>query len=358
MKAKIGNEKISERHKTFIVFEAGATHTGLSSAKKLVDFSKAAGADAIKFQLVSDVSKITKNKKINFSYKILLKNNKFKKITEKYHKIIKRRSMSLDHWSKLFSYCKKKKIKCFCSIEDFEDIKFVASKNVDTIKISSSDCVNLPLIEYAAKTKKCIQIDTGNSTLKEIEQAIFTIRSAGNNNIIVHYNPPNYPTEIRNVSLKNINYLKKKFNVAVGFSDHSPGELISYISITKGANLIEKTITLNKYQKSVEHCMSLEANDLAKFVKNVRDIETIINSKINFIERIKSNVKKTRKSLFCNRNIKKGEILKITDFSFLSPESGLTPKKFYEIIKKNKSILAARNIKKGKRLFVADIKIK
>jgi N,N'-diacetyllegionaminate synthase len=358
MIAKIGNARIGERQKTFIVFEAGATHKGLSSAKKLVDFSKAAGADAIKFQLVSNINKITKNKKINFSYKILLKNNKFKKITEKYHKIIKRRSMNLDEWSKLFSYCKKKKIKCFCSIEDFEDIEFVALKNVDTIKISSSDCVNLPLIEYAAKTKKCIQIDTGNSTLKEIEQAISTIRSSGNNNIIVHYNPPNYPTEIRNVSLKNINYLKKKFNVVVGFSDHSPGELISYISITRGANLIEKTITLNKYEKSVEHCMSLEAHDLAKFVQNVRDIETIINSKINFIKKIKSNVKKTRKSLFCNKNIKKGEILKITDFSFLSPEAGLTPKKFYEIVKKKKLVVAVRNIKKGKRLFATDIKIK
>ena len=48
--------------------------------------------------------------------------------------------------------------------------------------------------------------------------------------------------------------------------------MISYATICKGANLIEKPLR-NKYTKSVEHIMSLEPPQMIEFVKNIRNLE-------------------------------------------------------------------------------------
>ena len=50
-KIKIG-KYISESSKTFIIAEIGVNHNGsISLAKKLINYAKTAGADAVKFQL-------------------------------------------------------------------------------------------------------------------------------------------------------------------------------------------------------------------------------------------------------------------------------------------------------------------
>ena len=48
--AKIGNKTVGDGSPVFISSEAGATHTGLESAKRLCRASAEAGADAVKFQ--------------------------------------------------------------------------------------------------------------------------------------------------------------------------------------------------------------------------------------------------------------------------------------------------------------------
>ena len=51
MKIKIGKKIISEKSKTYFIADIGANHDGsLSRAKKLIQLSAKAGADAAKFQ--------------------------------------------------------------------------------------------------------------------------------------------------------------------------------------------------------------------------------------------------------------------------------------------------------------------
>jgi N-acetylneuraminate synthase len=48
---KIGNKKIGDKFKTFIICELGINHNGsLKLAKKMVDLAQQSGADAIKNQ--------------------------------------------------------------------------------------------------------------------------------------------------------------------------------------------------------------------------------------------------------------------------------------------------------------------
>jgi len=48
---KIGDYSVVDGQAFFITFEAGATHNGLDSAKKLIDLAAISGANAVKFQI-------------------------------------------------------------------------------------------------------------------------------------------------------------------------------------------------------------------------------------------------------------------------------------------------------------------
>jgi len=53
---------------------------------------------------------------------------------------------------------------------------------VEFYKIASFEVVDIPLIKYIASKKKPIIMSTGMATLGEIEEAVETIRSQGNDN--------------------------------------------------------------------------------------------------------------------------------------------------------------------------------
>ena len=70
---KIGKFSVGNGHECFIVFEAGPTHSGLESAKKLAYLARNAGGQAIKFQIL-DTDKLILDKSQLFTYKILKTN--------------------------------------------------------------------------------------------------------------------------------------------------------------------------------------------------------------------------------------------------------------------------------------------
>ena len=86
IKIKLGKDIIGDNSKTYIVFEAGATHNGLNSAKKLIDYSSKAKANSVKFQLITNPEKIINNRNIKFSYKYLGRNGTEKKMRKVFMK--------------------------------------------------------------------------------------------------------------------------------------------------------------------------------------------------------------------------------------------------------------------------------
>ena len=52
-----------------------------------------------------------------------------------------------------------------------------------------------------------------------------------------------YPTSPEEAHLSRIDYLKKNYNVDIGYSDHTLGRLACCIAVSKGASIIEKHFT-------------------------------------------------------------------------------------------------------------------
>ncbi|MEK9969419.1 MAG: N-acetylneuraminate synthase family protein [Ferrovibrio sp.] len=271
---KFGKRILGTGHPCFITYEAGPTHNGLASAKRLVSLAASCGADAVKFQMV-DPDRLVADRSVTFDYEILVDRatGRMEPKREPLHDIFVRRALTQTEWKELKAHADREGVAFFCTAGFPDEVEFLQSLGCDSIKIASSDVNHLPLIRQVARTGMCVQLDTGNSTIGEIEAAIEVIRAEGNENIIIHHCPSGYPARIDGINLRIITTLKRMFDYPIAFSDHSPGWEMDVAAVALGANLVEKTITEDRTTPSVEHVFSLEPNDMKQFVQVIRDVE-------------------------------------------------------------------------------------
>lgn len=337
---KLGKNTIGEGKKPFIIAEAGLNHNGsLQIAKKLIDNAKKAKCDAIKFQSFLPNSRVSKKVKAEkYSEKII-------GTQESIHQLFNRLSLNFEKQKKIFSYAKKKKIFIFSTPFDFKSADFLEKLGVGAYKIASADLVNLPLIEHVAKKNKPMIISTGMSTVSEIDDAIETIRSTGNKNLAVLHCNSSYPSTHAEINLKFMNNLRLLYQIPVGFSDHTTDLLASKCAIALGANIIERHFTLNKRMEGPDHLLSSETKEIETLVKfkrfykkfelwlkkiNKKEKEQIKLILGDGVKKIQPNeyltINSQKKSLYANKNIKKGEKFSKFNISIKGPAGGLLPK--------------------------------
>ena len=327
MAFKIRERFVGEDMPCYVTFEAGPTHSGLESAIELVQMAAGAGADAIKFQIF-DPDRLVADKKLPFSYEILVnrETGEMRTVTEPLYNILARRYLKPEEWKKVKAVADELNLAFFATVGFEDDITLLQEIGCDSIKIASSDVNHYPLIRQAAKTGMCIQLDTGSSTLGEIEKAVDVILAEGNNKIIIHQCPSGYPARLESIHLRMIPTLKAMFPFPIAFSDHTPGWDMDIAAMALGAKLVEKTITKDRTTPSVEHIFSLEGVELANFIRAIRDVETAFGDPRRVLSQKElEQRKKFRRSMFAKRNLSAGEVLSQNDIEFRRPGTGLQP---------------------------------
>ena len=331
---KFGNRTIGDGEPCFIVFEAGPTHNGISSAKQLAQLAAEAGADAIKFQML-DPDRLVADKEQLFSFEILVDRDLDKRetVSRPLYDLLKERSLTKDEWRELKSFCDELGLAFFATAGFEDEIEFLGELGCDSIKIASADVNHLPLLKLAARTGMCLQLDTGNSTLGEIEIAVDTIVAEGNHNIVIHQCPSGYPARLESVNLQIIPTLKQMFGFPAAYSDHVPGWEIDIAAIVIGANMVEKTITLDRMTPSVEHIMSLEPQDMKGFVEAIRNVETAIGSPRRIMNAEETKKRDAiRRSIFITEDVRAGTKLQDVAVEFRRPGYGIGPEQYEALL--------------------------
>ena len=330
----LGGKHIGDGEPCFVTFEAGPTHNGLDSAKRLARLAHKAGADAIKFQ-VFDPFRLVADPDLPFSYEVLVDqaSGRTETVTEPLRDILARRRLEWDEWRELKRYCDGLNLLFFATVCFREDIDFLIEIGCPSLKIASADVNHLPLIRYAARTGTCLQLDTGSSSLGEIETAVDAIYAQGNPNVIIHQCPSGYPARLESIHLNVIPTLKRIFGCPVAFSDHTPGWDMDVAALALGVNLIEKTITEDRMTRSVEHVMSLEPADMARFIQTIRDVETALGQP----RRVLTDAEKirriaARRSLHALHDLPAGHTLTEADIDYRRPGFGIPPDRLDEVL--------------------------
>ncbi len=330
-KYKIGKKFISQNHPAYIIAEIGSNHNNdLNLAKKLIKEAAKCGVDAVKFQTfkaINHYSKFTPS----FNY---LKDKKTFNLIE---------SLELNRsWQPILKkYSEKYLVDFFSSPCDYDAVDQLANMNVVANKVASFDLVDLDLVEYIAKTKKPIILSTGMANIKEINQAINTCLKVNNNKIAILQCTSLYPAPIQLSNILAIQNLKNKFNVIVGYSDHTKNNLSCLAAISCGAKIIEKHFTLNKKMKGPDHPFAIEPKEMKELVNQIRKIEIILgNGKKNGPNTLETEMYiKGRRSLHAAVDIKKG--VKITKNMIKTKRPG------YGILPLNKNKLIGKYSKKN-----------
>ena len=326
---RIGSREIGIGKPCFIIGEAGVNHNGqLNIAKKLVDAAVYAGVDAVKFQTFKSEGVTTRNAQIaDYAKKNIRKNLKQLDMIKKYE-------LSYEDFIVLKKYCDKKNIIFLSTPHSFDAIDFLESI-VPAYKFGSGDITNIPTLKYAAKKGKPIILGTGMSTMKEVKQAVNTIKSEGNNQIIALHCTTNYPCPLDEVNLNAMITMQEKLDCIIGYSDHTLGVTVPIMAITLGAVVIEKHFTLNRNLPGPDHKASLEPEELKKMVTEIRNAEKALG--IYEKKPTKSEeklMKLVRKSIVAEKEIKKGSIIEKHMITFKRPGTGLPPTEINKIIGK------------------------
>jgi sialic acid synthase SpsE/protoporphyrinogen oxidase len=325
---KIAGHTIGQGNPPLIIAEAGMNHNGsLELGFKLIDEAVIARCPIIKFQTFTKGSRVSaKMKSVNYA-------ETADGLQENIYDMFDRLSMSFDDQKKLFKYARKKGIEIFSTPFDKDSVDFLESQNVKVYKIASMDLVNLPLIRYVAKTMKPIILSTGMSTLANIEEAINTILSEGNPDVVLLHCNSSYPATESEMNLNAINTLKKSFKVPVGLSDHTFGLFVSQTAIAIGANVIERHFTISRTMEGPDHILSSEPEELASLCEMSIRIPNLLGDGIKTIKPTEyTTLNSQRKCLYASSYIKAGEIVTSDKVVVKGPGGGLLPKYFDIVI--------------------------
>jgi N,N'-diacetyllegionaminate synthase len=322
--------------KTIVIAEIGVNHNGsIFKAKKLIDIAKKANADFVKFQsyipdeiVTNDLPKLNYQKNKNKN-----KKESMKQLLDKYY-------LNFNNLKILKNYSKKKKINFLCSPFGEKSFLFIKKLRLNYIKIASGEITNFPLLKLIAKYNKIIFLSTGMSYLNEVSRALnFLIKNGqSKKKIYLLHCTTQYPTLPEDTNLNAMITLKKKFKIAIGYSDHTTGCEASLCAVSLGAKVIEKHLTLDKKMEGPDHKASLEPEEFIKFVKKIRNIEKMRGS---YVKTPTAKEKKIlpfiRKSIVAKTQISKGELFSEKNITAKRSNGGVSAINFYKISNKKKA---------------------
>lgn len=330
----MGQVKIKERligagQPAYIIAEMSGNHAGsLERAKEIIRAAKESGADCVKIQTYTpDTITIDCD---NAYFHIDNGTWKGENLYQLYGK-----AYTPWEWQKeLKEEADRVGIDFFSAPFDKTAVDFLEGIGMEFYKIASFELVDIPLLRYTAEKGKPMILSTGMSSLSEIEEAVETIRSTGNPNLILLRCASAYPAITDEMNLAAMVDMGERFGVPVGLSDHSMGSLAAVTAVAMGASVIEKHLCLGREIENPDSSFSMEPEEFAAMVRDIRQAEKAMGSvRYGASEQEKENVI-FRKSVFVVNDIEQGEVFTEENIRVIRPGYGLHSREYDNVLGK------------------------
>jgi N,N'-diacetyllegionaminate synthase len=323
----------SKINPVLFIAEVGSNHEGnFKEAKKLVINACNTDSDVVKLQIFTAENLVSK------------------KYDNKRFEHFKKLELSTSQNKQLFKIIKSKKKRSSASIWDVEQVDLFKSF-IDIYKIGSGDIHNFEIIKKIILLKKPLIISTGLSTVRDISITLSFIKSidkrfiASGKLAILHCNTA-YPTPKEDSYLGTIKYLKNKFKIDIGYSDHSVGDEVITYAYLLGSKIVEKHFSNTINKKSFrDHFISLNKDGVKKYLDKIRLINkfTNIRKDLTISEKKQKNLISFRRSIYAKKNIKRGDLFSNKNLICLRPFKKISSNSYFKL----KSKKSKFNFKKG-----------
>jgi N,N'-diacetyllegionaminate synthase len=204
---------------------------------------------------------------------------------------------------------------------------------VPLFKIASGEITNHPFLAHVARKEKPIILSTGMSTLDEVAAAIDVLKKAGCERPALLHCVSSYPAVPEDANLRALDTLREAFGGRVGFSDHTPGLLVSVCAAARGAAIIEKHFTLDKSLPGPDHRMSLSPAELKELSSALRLAARSLGDGVKRPKPAEEGIRQVaRRSLVLRCAAPAGAVLSEGMLIAKRPASGISPADLSKVI--------------------------
>jgi len=308
-----------------IIAEIGQAHDGsLGLAHSYIDAVAKTGCSAIKFQ--THIAEAESSKYEPFRVK-------FSKQDASRFDYWKRMEFSLDEWKGLKDHCDKVGIEFMSSPFSNAAVDLLEKVGVKRYKVGSGEVNNFVLLEKIAKTGKPIIISSGMSSIEELDKTVAFLKERRVVYSILQCTT-SYPTAAEQYGLNVIHEFKVRYQVPIGFSDHSSSMEACIAATTLGAEILEFHVVFDKEMFGPDAKSSLTMQETTQLVKAVNNISVALQNPIDKSDNSNYSELKSifEKSLAVNSNLSTGHCITFEDLETKKPKGYGIPANEYESI--------------------------
>ena len=317
----INNRVIGRHHPTYIIAELSANHGGsFETAVQLIHAAARAGVDAVKLQTYTADTMTLPSQAPSFRHR---KTSLWAHRT--LHELYLEAATPWEWHPKLQHIAHGLGMTLFSSPFDATAVDFLESMNVPAYKIASFELIDIPLLRRVATTGKPVILSTGMATVAEIDEAVRTLRYSGTGDIALLKCVSAYPASAEEMNLATLPHMAQLFRCPVGISDHSLNLAIPVAATALGGSIIEKHLTLSRTTPTPDAGFSLEPDDFAAMVREVRSTEKAIGDVVYGPGASEEESIGFRRSLYITRDLIAGERLDQSNCRSIRPGGGLPP---------------------------------
>ncbi|WP_448524545.1 pseudaminic acid synthase [Parathermosynechococcus lividus] len=322
------NIKSSILTQPFIIAELSGNHNqSLDRALEIIASVAQSGAHALKIQTYTADTMTIKSAKEGFQITDQASLWKNQSLYDLYQ-----RAYTPWEWHQpIFERAKELGLIAFSTPFDLTAVDFLEKLNCPIYKIASFENADLALIKRVAETGKPVIMSTGMATLAELDEAVRTIRSTGNNQIVLLKCTSTYPADPTDSNLRTIPHLKDLFGCEVGLSDHTLGIGVAVAAVALGATVIEKHFTLSRADGGVDAAFSMEPHEMKLLVEETRRAYQALGHVHYGPTEAEKKSLVYRRSLYFVKDMLPGEEITPEAIRSIRPGYGLPPK-YYEVL--------------------------
>lgn len=313
---------------TYIIAEIAQAHEGsLGIAHSYIDALALIGVDAVKFQthIASAESSEFEQFRVKFSYEDRTRFDYWKRM-----------EFTIEQWLGLKEHCEKKGMEFISSPFSIAAVDLLEQIGVKKYKIGSGEMSNFLMLRKIAETGKPIIMSSGMSDLSELDETIAFVKQ-WNNTLSLLQCTTAYPTLPEQWGLQMIPKFKERYQIPIGFSDHSANIYAGLAAATLGAEILEFHVVFHHDIFGPDSKASLTLEQTKQLVHGVRSIEIALRSDFQKNDLVQFDSLKTLfgKSLTTKRSVKAGQEIHIDDLETTKPgDKGISAKHFNAILGK------------------------
>jgi N,N'-diacetyllegionaminate synthase len=327
---RIGSRVIGPEEPVWLIAEAGVNHNGdVAAAERLVVEARRAGADCVKFQTFSAARVASANApKAPYQLRSTAR-------SESQLEMLRKLELDAAAHERIAAACASEGIVFLSAPYAVEDVDLLESLGVAAYKVPSALLVEPKLLGRIAVTGKPVILSTGLATLDEVGDAVATLRSAGNDQIVLLQCTTDYPANPAETNLRAMHTMGSAFGVLTGYSDHTSGAAVAIAAAALGAVVIEKHLTLDKALSGPDHATSADPDEFRALVRAIRDVKAALGSgrkEPSSSER--RNLVEMRRSLVATQPITAGTVVTAGMVSPKRPATGIPPRDLATVVGK------------------------